>query len=145
MKVYTLGYEKRNIDEFISILIQARVKILIDVRETAWSYKRDFCKTKFRNALCEKGIEYIHLKELGNPKTLRKSGKGSGEILNNYKSYLEDTGAGIDTLLDLILEAKESRKHICLTCFEKDHACCHRSIIIDHIQPSLEKIKIVHL
>ena len=64
MMLFTLGYEKRNISDFIEILRRARVDTLVDVRETAWSHKRDFCKTKFSTALKDVGIEYIHLKQL---------------------------------------------------------------------------------
>ncbi|MGH7510306.1 MAG: hypothetical protein ACREMZ_12670 [Gemmatimonadales bacterium] len=35
----TLGYEKRSIDEFVRLLKQATVDVLLDVRETAWSHQ----------------------------------------------------------------------------------------------------------
>ncbi len=145
MKIYTLGYEKRNIIEYIAILVTAGVKKLIDVREVAWSYKRDFCKTKFTNSLAEADIEYIHIKELGNPKSIRKSGLTSEEILHNYKTYLNETESGIPSLLDIIKLACQEKQNICLTCFEKEHKDCHRSIITNHINPIILKNEIIHL
>lgn len=144
MKMFTLGYEKRNVQEFIEILKEANVQTLVDVRETAWSYKRDFCKTKFKNALSDAGIDYIHLKELGNPKEIRRSGVTSVSILKKYRRYLKDTSAGIPELLTLLESSKQEKKNICLTCYEKDHRDCHRSIISEHVFGKVTG-KIVHL
>jgi uncharacterized protein (DUF488 family) len=44
--LFTLGYEKRTIDEFIEILDDANVDVLIDVRDVPWSHKRDLAKSK---------------------------------------------------------------------------------------------------
>ena len=49
--LYTLGYEKRTLREFIAILTEAEIEILVDVRETAWSHKPGFSKGLFRSAL----------------------------------------------------------------------------------------------
>ena len=144
MTIYTIGYEKRNIQEYIEILKKARVQTLIDVRETAWSYKRDFCKVKFNSALSAAGIEYVHLKELGNPKKFRKNYSPADTILKKYKTYLEKTQSGIPALLNLIVFASFKNENVCLTCFEKDHRTCHRSIITECITNTFT-VKIVHL
>lgn len=144
MKVFTLGYEKRNIEEFISVLKKANVQILIDIRETAWSYKRDFCKTRFKQALDKKGIEYVHVKDLGNPRQLRKSDSDRGIVLNKYRKYLEETESGVFELMGIIDYAKKSNCNLCLTCYEREHLECHRSVIIDHIK-SLISISVTHL
>lgn len=132
MKIYTLGYEKRTIDQFIEALKAADVHTLIDVRETAWSYKRDFCKVKFSQALSGAGINYIHLRELGNPKRFRRDDSDRDRVLGKYKSHLEETEAGIPEIIDLIKVAKRDKKNICLTCYEREHTECHRSIITNH-------------
>lgn len=145
MKVFTLGYEKRNVSEYISTLNAANVKILIDVREIPWSYKRDFCKVRFSEALRNAGIEYIHLKALGNPKSIRKAGKDTAEILKTYSAYLKKTDAGIDALLEIFNYAKKKKLNVCLTCFERDSSCCHRSIITDHVHPKINGLIVSHL
>jgi uncharacterized protein (DUF488 family) len=144
MRVYTLGYEKRNIVEFVDLLRQLHIQILIDVRETAWSYKKDFCKTSFKETLLKNGIQYVHVKDLGNPKTLRKSDEDRRKVLGKYKKYLEETEAGIFELMGIIEYAKKSKSNICLTCYERAHSDCHRSLIVNHIK-SLVSINITHL
>ena len=36
--LYTLGYEKRSIEEFVALARSSGVDVLVDVRETAWSH-----------------------------------------------------------------------------------------------------------
>lgn len=145
MKIYTLGYEKRDIQQYVEILKNAGVTILVDVRETAWSYKRDFCKMKLRNTVEDKGILYVHIKELGNPKIFRKSELSPADILLKYRSYLDDTRSGLDVLLNLILHGDQADQYLCLTCFEKDYATCHRSVIAEYMQQSINNLRIIHL
>ncbi|MDR1430587.1 MAG: DUF488 domain-containing protein, partial [Propionibacteriaceae bacterium] len=44
---------------------------LVDVRQTPISRKRGLSKTALGAALSEAGIDYIHLRELGNPRDNR--------------------------------------------------------------------------
>lgn len=143
--IYTLGYEKRDLKEFVAILKEASVGLVLDVRETAWSHKRDFCKQRFSDGLRRKGIEYLHLPEAGNPKRIRKKCKTVEQCLESYKSYLNRTGNGIDALEKLIALSRKEKINICLTCFERDHLMCHRSIITDTLVRSSMKCKVVHL
>lgn len=144
MTVYTLGYEKRNIEDYIQLLKTANVQILLDIRETAWSYKRDFRKAKLKETLAKNGIHYVHLKHLGNPKNLRKSALDRDIVLEKYRVYLEETESGIFELIGLIDYASTNRINLCLTCYEKDQLQCHRSVIIEHIK-SILSINVTHL
>jgi len=144
-KIYTIGYEKRTIDQYISELTNAKVDILIDVREYAWSYKRGFCKTKLSQSLSEANIKYIHLKEAGNPKEIRRSSESIESCLKKYRRYLTKTQSGIKEISEIIGDAKRDKQTICLTCFEREHTCCHRSVITDVLQYSFNGIKILHL
>ena len=143
--IFTLGYEKRTLNEFVSILKDASVGLVLDVRETAWSHKRDFCKTRFSDGLRKKGIDYLHLPEAGNPKKIRKTCKTVEQCLDSYRLYLNRTGSGIDALEKLIALSKKEHINICLTCFERDHLLCHRSIITDAIVRIPINCKVVHL
>ena len=86
--LYTLGYERRTLREFINILTDARIAILVDVRETAWSHKPGFSKGQFQATLERAGIEYIHASFAGNPKWLRSNAESHAECLEWYSWYL---------------------------------------------------------
>jgi uncharacterized protein (DUF488 family) len=144
-KLFTIGYEKRNIDEYIELLLSAEVDILVDVRQTAWSYKREFCKTKFNQELSRAGITYLHLPEAGNPKKFRAHARSVEICLKKYRGYLVETKAGLDSLKEVLMEAGSKRQNVCITCFERDVRNCHRSVIIEFMQRRLEKLQVIHL
>lgn len=143
--IYTIGYEKRNIEEYINELHNADIKVLVDVREYAWSYKKGFSKTQFSSKLSEANIQYVHLPQAGNPKIFRKNAKSVKDCLNKYKKYLHKTRSGIDELEALIKSAKADKQNICLTCFEREHSLCHRSIITDFLNNTNKLVKVFHL
>lgn len=143
--IYSLGYERRTIEEFIEELQKVNVSILLDVREYAWSYKQYFRKNKFDAALAESGIKYLHIPAAGNPKKIRKNFIKPETVLKKYQLYLERTHSGMGELKKIILEAKKSKKNICLTCFEKDHQTCHRSILLNQIKKQSPRLSIKHL
>lgn len=145
VKIYSLGYEKRSIEEFVDLLKVSKVDILIDVREKAWSHKKWFCKTNFRWALQQADIEYVHIPQAGNPKSLRKTSLSSDRVLIEYKKYLQKTHSGLMELSNILLIAKYENKSVCLTCFEKDVNCCHRSILVDELIGMKIKVVVNHL
>jgi uncharacterized protein (DUF488 family) len=83
--LYTLGYQQRSIDEFVEILDESAINVLVDVRETAWSHKPGFSKSGFATALAARGIEYVHADFAGNPKWLRSNANSHGECLEWYR------------------------------------------------------------
>jgi uncharacterized protein (DUF488 family) len=71
MPLYTIGYEKRSLAEYLALLREHRIAVLVDVRETPWSHKPGFSKAPLAAALEADGIEYLHAAFAGNPKWLR--------------------------------------------------------------------------
>ena len=138
----SVGYQERNIDEFVELLVNNDVALLVDVRLNAISRKRGFSKTALSNALAKAGIGYRHERELGNPKDNREAFRqGHASARNRYLKHLSNGASGIyDEVVSLA-----STSRVALLCFERDHAECHRSCIIDTAQerdPSLRVIKI---
>jgi len=58
--LYTIGYESKSIDNFISKLKNNDISILVDVREIPISRKNGFSKKLFSESLNKNGIGYIH-------------------------------------------------------------------------------------
>jgi len=138
----SVGYQERNIDEFVELLVNNDVALLVDVRLNAISRKRGFSKTALSNALAEVGIGYRHERELGNPKDNREAFRqGHTSARNRYLKHLSNGASGIyDEIVSLA-----STSRVALLCFERDHAECHRSCIIDTAQerdPNLRVVKI---
>lgn len=70
--LWSAGYEGRDIDSFLASLVGSHISAVADVRLTPISRKKGFSKTRLGEALAEAGIEYMHLRGLGNPKDNRE-------------------------------------------------------------------------
>jgi len=127
--LYTLGYEKRTIEEFIEILRRAKVDTLIDVRDVPWSHKRDFAKSKLDAHLGDAGIRYVHAGFAGNPKRLRAQGGTTEEMIAMYERHLDQHAEIVDRFRDLVAKLEQEGRRPCIMCFERHPRDCHRSIL----------------
>jgi uncharacterized protein (DUF488 family) len=130
------GYElyKEN-TEFARRLSDAGVECLVDVRELPISRRRGYAKTALDRAMQAVGIEYLHIRALGNPKPFRdlyKSGRAA-EGRAHYERYLLDhRRAALEGLVPLLRAQRTA-----LMCLEHDPMTCHRTVIIDALRGTL--------
>lgn len=129
----TIGYESSELSDFIASVSDAGVEILVDVRDRAQSRKKGFSKTALSEALNEVGIEYLHLRELGDPKEGRDAAR-SGQWTKFLKIYGKVLSSDVaQDAMDLIVRLS-NEKSVCLLCYERDHKACHRKCITDEIE-----------
>ncbi len=130
--IFTIGYEKSTIDDFVRRLADAEVDVLIDVRELPLSRKKGFSKNGLNAAVREAGIDYLHIKALGDPKPGREAARaGNHELfVEIFTQHLEgeDAQAALSELADTA-----KGKRVCLTCFERHHEGCHRKIVAERL------------
>lgn len=129
--LFTLGYQQRDIDEYIGLLRAAQIDVLVDVRETAWSHKRGFSKAAFASALAGAGIDYIHAKFAGNPRRLRATAPSHAVCLEWYAKMIDEQVGIVDAFETLMNDLLADGKRVCITCFERHADDCHRSILAD--------------
>jgi uncharacterized protein (DUF488 family) len=134
--VGSVGYERhRDSARFAQHLREAGVERLIDVRELPISRRRGYAKTALAQALQHEGIEYVHVRALGNPKPYRDLYK-SGRVPEGRAAYEEHLlGERADALRDLVPLLEERRS--ALMCVEHDPAVCHRTVILDALASEL--------
>ncbi len=126
MKVYTQGYQGKTIDDFIHHLVEHRVDVVLDVRYTPRSRKPGFSKGALREALMnDAGIEYRHIRALGNLKSNRIRAKTVEECLALYEGQMAPRW--FEILQPLVKDYRGMS--VCLVCFERDHRECHRSVV----------------
>jgi len=130
--LFTIGYEGRDIDLFLDILIQNAIDVLVDVRKNPFSMKFDFTKNSLKNYLENSEIRYLHIPELGIEGEKRKDLL----TLKDYEKLFEDYEKTIikdnPELLNNIVELGRSRR-VALMCFEADVNMCHRGVIARNI------------
>lgn len=129
--VFTLGYQMRSIDEYIAELQEADVNLVVDVRETPWSYKRGFSKKQLEQALAEAGIEYLHLKFAGNPKKIRSAATSHSACLSAYDRHIQSQPALVERFAGYLSEWARSGVKACLLCYERHPDDCHRTVLLN--------------
>lgn len=128
-RVFTIGYEQSRPESVLNALKKARVQILIDTRAVAASRKPGFSKSALAASLDELGIAYLHLQKLGTPADGRAAARAGrmDALWRIYDKHLttHDAIKAMDELIAIVT----SGQRVCLLCFERDPAHCHRSRI----------------
>lgn len=157
--IATIGVYGFNRDSFLEALGDARIDLLLDVRqrrgvrgsEYAWANAR-----RLQTSLSEAGIGYTHLKELAPTTELRElqyaedtrlgEGKRSRTVLapEYARRYTEEIldHVDLDPVVSWIGESSAA-----LLCVERDPEACHRSLIaarlerdwgfsVEHLRPT---------
>ncbi|MFO8059637.1 MAG: DUF488 domain-containing protein [Bacillota bacterium] len=123
-RIFTIGYEKKNIDQVLRHLYGAGVKTLVDVRANPVSRKYGFHKSTLSRLCGQLNTAYEHYPQLGIPRKLRHT-RDTDDLLRTYRSdILARQG---DSLRKLATDASEDP--IALLCMEADPDQCHRSIL----------------
>ncbi len=140
--IFSIGYEKKDIDLFLDLLIQKHVEVVVDVRANPFSMNFVFTKTKLENYLKKAGIEYLHIPELGINGEQRKHLDTDADYKELFEFYSKDilpkqTGK-VKTILEL-----GKKKRIALLCFEQDKDHCHRGVVSRELEK--QGISVTHL
>jgi uncharacterized protein (DUF488 family) len=138
-RIFTIGYEQATQAEFIAALRAAGVRRVIDVRAIAASRRPGFSKTALRNLLTEEGIGYVHLRALGTPVQGREAAR-RGDMATLRRVYSDQLH-----LPEAIFEAERLKVLAveipsALLCYEREPACCHRTLLRKAALPDAEVV-----
>ncbi|HJW40742.1 MAG TPA: DUF488 domain-containing protein [Rhizomicrobium sp.] len=135
--IFTIGHSTRTIVEFVALLRQVAVDLLIDVRSIPRSRTNpQFNADALPESLAGAGIAYRHLAALGGLRHRKKGAPPSPNMLwrvaafRNYADYAATDAfrTGLDELRAL------ARDHCCaIMCAEAVWWRCHRRIIADYL------------
>jgi uncharacterized protein (DUF488 family) len=142
--LYTIGYEATSAESFLKKLESAGVEMVLDVRELPQSRVPGFSKNALSEKLHHRGIDYVHVRELGSPRELRhklRETKDFTAFTRGYLLYMKKQMEHVRTVKDLVYE-----KTCCLLCFEKNHDECHRKFVALEVKAVARNgLQIVHL
>ena len=134
--IFTIGHSTRTIDEFVALLRQVAVDLLVDVRSIPRSRMNpQFNADALPEALIQAGIAYHHIPALGGLRHRKKGAMPSPNTFwrvaafRNYADYAATDAfrMGLDELRAL------ARDHCCaIMCAEAVWWRCHRRIIADY-------------
>jgi uncharacterized protein (DUF488 family) len=137
---YTIGHSTRSVPEFVDLLREAHVRLVVDVRTVPRSRTNpQFNRDALPDGLAGYQIGYEHIAELGGLRGKQRPGEPSpngyweNESFRNYADYAL-TGkfrTGLGRLCDL-----GSRSITAIMCAEAVWWRCHRRIIADYLLTS---------
>jgi uncharacterized protein (DUF488 family) len=144
MKICTIGFTKKNAEEFFGRLRAAGVKRILDVRlnntaQLAGFSKRDDLKFFTKEVL---GAEYVHLPMLA----------PTQEMLDEYRKEKRAWEVYEKRFLELMRE-REIEKQLepgmvdggCLLCSEDKPHQCHRRLVAEYLKEKWGGVEIEHL
>ncbi len=130
--LFTIGYQQTTQPAVIDALREAGVTHLLDVRAVPQSRKPGFSKSVFGASLEAAGIRYTHLRGLGTPKAGRDAVRhGHPEIMHRiFRAHMAEPAAQADLAR---AGAFATAAPVCLLCFERDPAQCHRTLVAEFL------------
>ncbi|MBE7183709.1 MAG: DUF488 domain-containing protein [Methylobacterium mesophilicum] len=143
MPLLTIGYEGSTVEDFLAVLSAVGVRHLVDVRDLPSSRKVGFSKNSLRDRLEGSGIQYSHLKVLGDPREGRLAAR-AGDKVRFERIFREHINNLEASAAIQALASDAGRDSVCLMCFERDHKFCHRQILCEEIL-KVSSIAIRHL
>jgi uncharacterized protein (DUF488 family) len=144
IKLYTIGFTKKNAKTFFSKLSSVGVTKLIDIRLNNVSQLAGFAKRDdlifFLKELCR--CNYRHMPDFAPTK----------EILDAYKKKQIDWDEYVRRFSRLIKERKienkitaEELNNACFLCSEPTAEHCHRRLVSEYLKEHFGDIEIKHL
>lgn len=144
MKVFTIGFTKKDAAQFFELLRRSGAKRVVDVRLNNVSQLAGFAKKNdlsfFLKEIC--GMDYVHLPELA----------PTQDILDDYKKRKGDWPTYERRFLDLMSHRrieervpKEILAEGCLLCSEAQPHHCHRRLVAEYLNRTWGSVDVLHL
>ena len=144
MILFTIGFTKKSAERFFTLLKEAHVQRVIDVRLNNRSQLAAFSKATdleyFLRAIG--GMEYRHLSDLAPTQELLDNYKKRKGSWSEYESrFLELLRKrGVDHSLD-----RSVFNMACLLCSEHEPSHCHRRLVAEYLTDKWGDVEVRHL
>ncbi|MDP2908088.1 MAG: DUF488 domain-containing protein [Nanoarchaeota archaeon] len=141
MKIYTIGFTKKSLGEFIDLLKKNGVQKVVDIRLNPSSQLSGFAiQRDLKYTLKRESIGYEHILELAPDEPLLekyRKDKNWAEYEKSFSKLMERRNAK-EILKKLLSEGKT----LCLLCSEDKANKCHRRLVAELLDKDVE---IIHL
>lgn len=131
--IYTIGHSTRGIEEFISLLKENKIELLIDVRRFPGSKRHpQFNKGNLERSLQKADINYRYMEVLGGRRGKpEENSKNDGWKSNGFQAYADYINTSeVQEIINELAELSKSTTYA-LMCAEAVYWKCHRQLIAD--------------
>ena len=131
-RIWTIGHSTRSLDELIALLQENGVERLADIRRYPGSRRYPhFSKESLERELPARGIEYVHLAELGGRRKPLPDSPNHGLRNEQFRAYADYMAtAGFRAAVDRLLAAEKRTAYMCA---EAVPWRCHRNLLSDEL------------
>lgn len=133
--IWTIGHSTHSIEQFITMLMNNDIEMLIDVRSLPGSNKfPQFNQDELKQSLADNKIEYHRISLLGGRRKFHKDSKNDvwrNKSFRAYADYMESNEfkEGVDELIGYA-----SKRRVAIMCAEVLWWRCHRAMISDYLK-----------
>ncbi len=131
--LYSIGYEGKNLEQYINTLIAHDIRLLCDVRKNSKSMKYGFSKNQLQYACKAVGIEFLHLPSLGIDSDKRATLNTQADYDLLFDEYRSTTLRAQQNDIASLATLVETYKRVAITCFEANIHQCHRKHLADAV------------
>ncbi|MGI6648932.1 MAG: DUF488 family protein [Bacillota bacterium] len=144
MTLYTIGFSKKNLREFITRLKKAGVSKIVDVRLNNTSQLAGYAKKQDLEYILDLvGIAYEHRPDLAPTEDILKGYKQKKITWNDYEKQFKNLLTQREPLKNIYDDNKPSS--ICLLCSEDKPKQCHRRLVAEYFLERVDNLEIKHL
>lgn len=145
LQLFTIGHSTRAWQEFIDLLKEHQIKILVDVRRFPGSRRYPhFNQGEMRVKLQEQQIKYVHLEALGGRREPFNDSRNVGWRSKSFRGYADHMSrsefkSGVEQLLEFC-----QNNQVAIMCAEAVPWQCHRMLISDYLTYMFE-LEVYHI
>lgn len=146
MKLYTIGFTKKNAESFFEILREHGIQRLVDIRVNPKGQLSGFAKQNdlpyFLNKLVD-GCKYLYIPNLAPTKEILKDYREDNDwaiYIKRFEDLMDERGIPGE-----LSEQEFSDEATCLLCSEETADHCHRRLVAERIADNWQGVEIIHL
>lgn len=140
----TIGHSNRGLPDFLELLKEHRVELLVDVRTVPKSrHNPQFNRESLPESLATENIRYEHLPGLGGLRHARKDSPNSGWKNLSFRGYADYMlTREFEESLDVLIERDRQARTV-IMCAEAVPWRCHRSLVADAL--TVRGVPVAHI
>lgn len=133
--VWTVGHSTRSADDFLSLLREHDIRLLVDVRAHPGSRRYPhFNKPELEALLKAAGVDYLHMEGLGGRRKPCPDSRNVAWKNASFRAYADYMETGDFARAAAQLERLAAERPTALMCSEAVWWRCHRSLIADWLK-----------
>lgn len=128
--IFSIGHSNHNLEDFLELLGQHRIEVLVDVRSAPYSkYTVQFNGPALKTAVVAAGLKYLFLgKELGGRPAEPQFYDATGRVLYGQVAHSPLFLAGLARL-----EKGLATYRVAMMCSEEEPTNCHRRLLVGRV------------